>query len=118
MGCPRNEITYVELNQQLYGRRAVPGRTSQWQYMAHTLIHEALLVRDVAKYKTCEPWKDETMQILMIANGGWPHTEVGYEAYTHMRTLDEYRARLGVDSPRDPFNYDPAVHGNVQCPLH
>ena len=118
VGCSGNEVTYVELNRQLYESRAAPGHSSPWQYMAHTLIHEALHVEDIGKSKTCQPWTDETMQNLITANGGWPHTEVGYEAYTHQRTLDEYRTQLGVESPHDPFNYDPAVHGKVPCLLH
>lgn len=40
-----------------------------------------------------------------------------YEAYTHEKTLNVYKAQLGVRSPRDD-DYKPDEHRDISCPLH
>lgn len=110
----------MRLNRQRFESAAWLTGNSPWQYAAHTTIHEAIHIRDFARYGTCSPWTDDTMRIMMTANGGHPHTLQGYENYTHQRTLERYEAQLGVPSPRDP-EYDAAnnpSHRNISCPLH
>ena len=83
--------------------------------MAHTLIHESLHVRDYYKYQRCDPWNDDTMKIILTSNGHDASRD-GWERYTHEKTLDMYKAQLGVLSPRDP-NYRASQHRNLPCSL-
>ena len=115
VACNNGITSDMELNRNLYQRRAGP-HASHWQFMAHTLTHEARHVNDVAKSRTCEVWNDSAMRIILSASG-YPATYRGYEDYTRDRTLRTYKAELGVRSPRDP-DYDPATDGAVSCPLH
>ena len=120
VGCNRTSANpYVSirtliLNDQLYTRRS-GSHASPWQYMAHTLIHESLHVRDYYKYQRCDPWNDDTMKIILTSNGHDASRD-GWERYTHEKTLDMYKAQLGVLSPRDP-NYRASQHRNLPCSL-